>query len=398
MTTELEAVTNPHVGALALPPVAQVQEQLRTIRQFQAVVKTQLIDGVDYGVIPGTGNKPTLLKPGAEKMTRLLGLSDEYEIERIEDWDRPLFAYTIRCRLRHIATGVMVAEGVGEANSMESKWRYRWLWPGDIPEDRRAGLATRTVNTRNGQVTQYRVLNEEIYSELNTILKMGKKRAMVDAALSVGRLSDIFTQDLEENPQIAQVAPAAASATRTPQTATETGSEVCPQCGGRKRANYKLCYTCNQKAKEATQVVDAPPANVDTETGEILSYEELAAETDYHPAFDQGPESGEEPGAALPPDRLCPSCGNEKAPGVVVCKDCNAAGQTPEPESATSPDAGTEDPWTAFEQEVIDAGFTLHAILPQGSETIEAFEKIGGTIDIARRKLAEAKQVRDRKG
>ena len=90
---------------------------------------------------------------------------------------------------------------------MESKWRLPpWLWPNDVPEDKRAGLVTRTINTRDGrQVTQYRAVNEEIYSEVNTILKMGKKRSLVDAALSVGRLSEIFTQDLDERPQAAEV-------------------------------------------------------------------------------------------------------------------------------------------------------------------------------------------------
>ena len=40
------------------------------------------------------------------------------------------------------------------------------------------------------------------YSIANTILKMAKKRAYVDAALSVASLSDIFTQDLEDMPDM----------------------------------------------------------------------------------------------------------------------------------------------------------------------------------------------------
>jgi len=43
-----------------------------------------------------------------------------------------------------------------------------------------------------------RVENEDIYSQVNTILKMAKKRALVDAALSAGRLSQVFTQDIED--------------------------------------------------------------------------------------------------------------------------------------------------------------------------------------------------------
>ena len=38
--------------------------------------------GLDYGVIPGTGNKPTLLLPGMEKLLRALHLRPEY----VEKW------------------------------------------------------------------------------------------------------------------------------------------------------------------------------------------------------------------------------------------------------------------------------------------------------------------------
>ena len=117
---------------LALPSAQEVGAQLQAIKQFQQVCRTHLIKDLDYGIIPNTGNKPALFKPGAEKMIRLLGLADEYEIDAVEDWDKPLFAYKVRCRLRHIASGNLVGEGVGESNSMETKYRYRWLWPNEI--------------------------------------------------------------------------------------------------------------------------------------------------------------------------------------------------------------------------------------------------------------------------
>jgi len=178
-----------------------------------------MIVDLDYGIIPGT-QKPTLLKPGAEKIAKLLGLSDQYEIlDKVENWTEPLFRYLIKCRLVHLATNAVISEGLGECNSMESKYRWRdakrkcpecgaeaiikgkeqygggWIcfgkiggcgekWPdGDAEiEDQKIG----------------RVENEDIYSQVNTILKMAKKRALVDAALSAGRLSDIFTQDMED--------------------------------------------------------------------------------------------------------------------------------------------------------------------------------------------------------
>ena len=38
-----------------------------------------MVKGEDYGVIPGTGSKPTLLKPGAEKLCVLFKLSTKIE-------------------------------------------------------------------------------------------------------------------------------------------------------------------------------------------------------------------------------------------------------------------------------------------------------------------------------
>ena len=188
--------------ALALPDEAQFRRDIQAINRFQQVVHQTMVRGLDYGVIPGTGNKPTLLKPGAEKIAKLLGLADQYEIiDRQEDWKAGFFRYLVRCKLTHIATGSIVSEGLGECNSMESKYHWRWVFPDDVPSGIDHTKLVKRVGKRKdgkGTYTQYRLENEDIYSQVNTILKMGKKRALVDAALSAGRLSDIFTQDIED--------------------------------------------------------------------------------------------------------------------------------------------------------------------------------------------------------
>ena len=74
--------------------VSQVRAAMDKINQFQQVVHSQLKPKVDFGVIPGTGSKPTLLKPGAEKILMLMGVRSEYElIERVQDYDKGFFAY-----------------------------------------------------------------------------------------------------------------------------------------------------------------------------------------------------------------------------------------------------------------------------------------------------------------
>lgn len=176
---------------------------LRKIKEFQKLVRKLTTKDTDYGVIPGT-DKPTLLKPGAEKIAKLMNLADSYEIvDKKEDYDQttPLFAYTMKCQLKSIKTGKLISEGMGQCNSLESKYRFRWAFGSDVPEtmDKEA-LKTKTVHSKKtGQdYKMYRIDNDDVFSQINTILKMAKKRALVDAVLSAGRLSEIFTQDLEE--------------------------------------------------------------------------------------------------------------------------------------------------------------------------------------------------------
>lgn len=148
----------------------QVQQIMHKIAQFQAVVRSALREGHDYGRIPGAGDKPTLLKPGAEKILMLLGLSSEYEvIQQLEDYEKGLFAYTVRCVLSR--NGLKITEGVGHANTRERRYTV---------------VRDKSKEPRDP------------YTLANTVLKMAKKRALVDATLTVASLSDIFTQDLED--------------------------------------------------------------------------------------------------------------------------------------------------------------------------------------------------------
>jgi len=204
---------------LTLPSEDRFIRDIRAINRFQEVVKENMIPGLDYGVIPGTP-KPTLLKPGAEKMAKLLGLADHYEIEdKTEDWDKPFFRYLIRCSLVSVSSGIPISEGLGECNSMESKYRWREakrVCPvcgeeaiikgkaeyggGWVCFKKQGGCGSKFEDNAVSIIEQEtgRVENDDIYSLVNTILKMATKRALVGAALSAGRLSAIFTQDIED--------------------------------------------------------------------------------------------------------------------------------------------------------------------------------------------------------
>ena len=184
-----------------------VEKTLDAISKISAVVKAKLHQGHDYGIIPGT-KKPTLLKPGAEKMVKLFGLADTYGVmEQTLDWDKPFFFFQIKCTLHSMMNEKVVSEGMGNCNSMEDRFRWRWLWPNELAVEHQddegkplASLKQKKVFSKkhNRWYVQYRVENDNIHTLVNTILKMAEKRALIDAVLHATRLSDLFTQDMED--------------------------------------------------------------------------------------------------------------------------------------------------------------------------------------------------------
>lgn len=171
--------------------IDNISTTMNKIAQMQTVVQKTLKKGHDFGEVPGT-SKPTLLKPGGEKICMLFGLNPEYEFLKVtEDYDKEFFSYNIRCTL--FRNGQPVAQGVGSCNSKEKKYRFINV---DIIPDNYAGY-NESFTDKYGR-TKYKINNPDICSLVNTILKMAKKRAFIDAVLQVASLSEVFTQDLED--------------------------------------------------------------------------------------------------------------------------------------------------------------------------------------------------------
>ena len=104
---------------------------------------------------------------------------------------------SVKCILsRH---GLKITEGLGHANTKEGRYARRWVTEKKLPEgiDKKS-LQFREKEGKYGKYTEYLVGNDDPYTLANTVLKMAKKRSQVDAALTVASLSDIFTQDLED--------------------------------------------------------------------------------------------------------------------------------------------------------------------------------------------------------
>ena len=109
----------------------------------------------------GHWSKPSLFKPGAEKITGILGVAVHYPtLPAYEDAilaQADIRTIMLRCELRD-AHGHVVAQGAGAR-----------------------------------QVSQD-------YGDLNKSLKMVAKSAHIDATLRLAGLSEVFTQDLEDRP------------------------------------------------------------------------------------------------------------------------------------------------------------------------------------------------------
>lgn len=185
---------NNEVNALSIietVDIDNISTTMAKIAQMQSVVQKTLKQGHDFGEVLGT-NKPTLLKPGGEKICMLFGLNPEYEFLQVtEDYDKEFFSYNIRCTL--FRNGQPVAQGVGSCNSKEKK--YRFINVDEIPENYMG--SSESFTDKYGR-QKYKINNPDICSLVNTILKMAKKRAFIDAVLQVASLSEVFTQDLED--------------------------------------------------------------------------------------------------------------------------------------------------------------------------------------------------------
>jgi hypothetical protein len=163
------------------------EELVQLTQKILQLKAKAMTEQVHYGVIPGC-RKPSLWKPGAEKLCAAFRLEPEFETtsrddpnrtiswrkwnyekrKEIEGTTRGYLEYDSRCTLIHIPTGeVWVSNVSGSCNNFES---------------------------------QYRSLNP--YDVKNTLEKMAEKRALVAAVLIGTAASDIFTQDIEDLPNL----------------------------------------------------------------------------------------------------------------------------------------------------------------------------------------------------
>jgi len=241
--TEYKVVPMEQHGVINFEEYAMSMDNVvKQVGIIQNIVRAVMKENEHFGTIPGT-KKPSLYKPGAEKLSLTFRLRPEYQIRRT-DMANDHREYEVTCTLYHIPTGQSIGEGVGSATTMEGKYRYR-TGGGELTElpvpkaywDTRktdsnkamsilkslaneAGhdgdrFGTKKNDTGSWMISTYseKVEHDNPADYWNTVLKMAKKRAHVDAILTATAASDIFTQDVEDMPEV------------IPQTKSETKKE-----------------------------------------------------------------------------------------------------------------------------------------------------------------------------
>jgi len=210
--TETKAVVKKDVQIVEKASVQTVLEQVNIIQELYSKA---MKEGVDYGIIPGCG-KPSLLKAGAEKITFMFRLRPNFIVEK--EWlSNGHLVVNCKCELLN-QNGDKLGEGVGMCSTLEKKYRWRdanrkcpVCGKETIFKDKKEGGGWYCWTKKGGCGKQFaendsailnqivgKVENPDIADEYNTVLKMAKKRAYIDATLTVSGVSDLFTQDLDE--------------------------------------------------------------------------------------------------------------------------------------------------------------------------------------------------------
>lgn len=161
MKNEIEVVSQKDIAPTLIGTLSETERRYKELQEF---IQKQMVEGEDYGKIPGCP-KPSLFKAGAEKLLEIYGysVSDIQVINKVENWEKGFFHYEIKAVGTSKRSGQIIGTGIGSCNSKEKKY-----------------------------------INQDPFTIVNTIQKMAKKRAVVDLALLVSRSSGIFTQDIED--------------------------------------------------------------------------------------------------------------------------------------------------------------------------------------------------------
>lgn len=191
------------------------------VNLIQEVMRDVMHRDTHYGTVPGCGDKPTLLQPGAHKLLMTFRLVPDPEVTIM---DMGNGHREVRCKVKlYSQGGVFLGAGVGTCSTMEGKYRFRtgpveftgkpvpkeyWTLRDTNPSKAKELLGEGMVAKKNDAGAWVcarqgsKVEHDNPADYYNTVEKMSYKRALVSATLTVTAASDIFTQDIEDMPEV----------------------------------------------------------------------------------------------------------------------------------------------------------------------------------------------------
>lgn len=213
MSNELQRIEPS--GSLAAPLAEnEILERLNFVKRVMA---SAMVDGQDYGKVPGCGDKPSLFQPGAQKLLLTFQLSEAVHHEVKTDLPNDHREYEFVIRVSH--PGGKFADGVGTCGTKEGKYRYRGgerkcpvcgkpsiitgkkeFGGGFICFTKKGGCGAKFSDNDPAITGQQigRVEHDNPADFYNTVRKMAFKRALVHATINFTNTSELWSQDLED--------------------------------------------------------------------------------------------------------------------------------------------------------------------------------------------------------
>jgi hypothetical protein len=165
--TVVTGVPLPTVPLKAYPMNAGMSHEdfLERFNKVLWIKQNLMKEGTHFGLIPKVGDKPSLFQPGAQMLNIIFQHAPSYKRDVQPIGDDYLF--NIDCTLTHFPTGLVVGAGMGGGSTGEKRFQKK-----------------------------------DTLDVYNSALKMTAKRAYVAATISCTGVSELFTQDIEDNPEL----------------------------------------------------------------------------------------------------------------------------------------------------------------------------------------------------
>jgi hypothetical protein len=178
------------------PDEARAQDQA-----LRAAMQAVLTEGTDYGTIPGT-DKPSLYKPGAEKLLQWFGFGHRMERAETERDGGSRVGVTYRCTvIKAMPDGREITVAVCEGYAGYDEERFFSTAEDARAKAERKERANASRYERPVNKGKWEHITDDYRAPWNSVIKMAQKRALVGAALQATSASTLFTQDMEDAPR-----------------------------------------------------------------------------------------------------------------------------------------------------------------------------------------------------